>query len=145
MSQFLWWEVNLKGLRGNLKQKNPALAKQNHFYNLFILPGNQLRVQVLPRFDRTTQYFDELDLDQRKCKLPHETEGFVFLKEYSRHSICIRAVHNGWNDLYKRQFFGIGSALPILEIEKFVKIFSCQIDWCCKLLTTIWQKFFLLK
>ena len=75
-----------------MKPKNPTLAKQNHFDNLFILPGNQLRVQVLPRFDRTTQYFDELDLDQRKCKLPHETEGFVFLKEYSRHRIYVTTV-----------------------------------------------------
>ena len=54
-------------------------------------------------------------------------------------------IHNGWNDLYKRQFFGFGSALPILEIEQFVKFFSCQIDWCYKLLTTIWQKIVLLK
>ena len=92
VSQFFWWEVNLKGLRGNLKLKSLALAKQNHFNNLFTLIGNQLRVQVLPRFDRTTQYFDELDLGQRKCKLPHETEGFVFLKEYSRHRIYVRTV-----------------------------------------------------
>ena len=26
-------------------------------------------------------------------------------------------VHNDWNDLNKRQFFGFGSVLPILEIE----------------------------
>ena len=27
LCQFLWWEVNLRGLRGNLRQKNPAWVK----------------------------------------------------------------------------------------------------------------------
>ena len=31
--------------------------------------------------------------------------------------VAFQVIHNGWNDLYKRQFFGFGSALPILEIE----------------------------
>ena len=31
--------------------------------------------------------------------------------------IDAEGIHNGENDLYKRQFFGFGSALPILEIE----------------------------
>ena len=45
--------------------------------------------------------------------------------------------------------FSFGSMLPILEIRKFVKLrqvklifFSFQIDWCYKLLATIWQNFF---
>ena len=49
-----------------------------------IKPGNHMKISVLPRLVETTTYFNDLRKDQRKCKLPHETEGFAFLKEYSR-------------------------------------------------------------
>lgn len=47
-------------------------------------PGNQVFIRVLPRLFATTENFDMMDKKDRKCKLPHETAGFRFLKEYSR-------------------------------------------------------------
>ena len=49
-----------------------------------ISPGNQTMIKVLPRLFRTTADFNALTRKQRNCKLPHETDGFTFLKEYSR-------------------------------------------------------------
>ena len=49
-----------------------------------IRPGYQILLNVIPRLITSTKYLDELDRKKRKCKLPHETEGFSFLKEYSR-------------------------------------------------------------
>ena len=33
---------------------------------------------------QTSEGFDELDVETRQCKLPHETSGFQFLTEYTR-------------------------------------------------------------
>ena len=49
-----------------------------------ITPGKHISIEVLPRLVKTTKDFNELDRNQRKCKLPHETDGLLFLKEYSR-------------------------------------------------------------
>ena len=49
-----------------------------------IIAGNQTLVKVVPRLVRTTEDFNNLAIHQRNCKLPHETDGFMFLKKYSR-------------------------------------------------------------
>ena len=51
--------------------------------SISIKPGHSVLVNVLPRLFTTTTDFNDLELHQRKCKLPHETKGFKFLKEYS--------------------------------------------------------------
>ena len=49
-----------------------------------VRPGYQIVIKVVPQLLASTEYFDELKRDQRNCKLSYETEGFIFLKEYSR-------------------------------------------------------------
>ena len=49
-----------------------------------IKPGNEVLVNVIPRLVKTTVDFNGLKRKQRKCKLPHESDGFSFLKQYSR-------------------------------------------------------------
>ena len=47
-------------------------------------PGHHISVKVQPKLVQTSEQFDELDVDLRKCKLSHETDGFHFLNGYSR-------------------------------------------------------------
>ena len=49
-------------------------------------PGTQVVIRVIPRLIKTTQYFNGLTLNQRRCKLPSETDGLDHLKIYSRYS-----------------------------------------------------------
>ena len=51
--------------------------------SISIQPGHSVLINVLPRLFTTTADFNDLELHQRKCKLPHETKGFKFLNEYS--------------------------------------------------------------
>ena len=59
-------------------------------------------------------------------------------------SILLLVIHNGENDSHKRQFLALGVCSQSLKLNNLSKKNSCQIDWCYKLLATIWQKFFLL-
>ena len=47
-------------------------------------PGYHTTIHVIPKILETTLDFDDLELDQRECKLPHETAGFQLFKEYSQ-------------------------------------------------------------
>ena len=51
---------------------------------IYLKPGHHLMIKVMPRLVRTTTDFNELQRSQRNCKLSKETEGFSFLKQYSR-------------------------------------------------------------
>ena len=51
---------------------------------IHLKPGHHMMIKVLPRLVRTTTDFNELQRSQRKCKLSQETDGFSFLKQYSR-------------------------------------------------------------
>ena len=55
-----------------------------------------------------------------------------------------RSLHNGENDSHKRQFLALGVCSQSWKLNNLSKKNSCQIDWCYKLLATIWQNFFLL-
>ena len=63
-------------------------SDKNHFdqkRNLIQLkPGQHISVKVLPMLVQTSNEFESLELEQRKCKLRHETQGFDFLKEYTK-------------------------------------------------------------
>jgi hypothetical protein len=69
------YKIGISTKRDLIDQQRNAISIQ---------PGHSVLVNVLPRLFRTTADFNDLELHQRKCKLPHETEGFQFLKEYSR-------------------------------------------------------------
>ena len=49
-----------------------------------ITPGHQISIRVLPRIVTSKPGFDAMELDVRNCKLPHETDGFVYLLKYTR-------------------------------------------------------------
>ena len=42
----------------------------------------------------------------------------------------------------KGSFLALGARSQSWKLNNLWNFFSCQIDWCYKLLTTIWQKFF---
>ena len=47
-------------------------------------PGHHTTIHVIPKLLDTTSDYNDLDLTTRKCKLPHETDGFQLLQEYSQ-------------------------------------------------------------
>ena len=49
-----------------------------------VRPGEQAQIKVIPRLVKTTTDFDNLRLDQRKCKLSHEANGISFLNTFTR-------------------------------------------------------------
>ena len=76
------------------------------------------------------------------------TENFKFTyyaKSILHIYLFIQRTHNGENDSQKRQFLALGVCSQSWKLYNLSKKISCQIDWCYKLLATIWQNFFLLK
>ena len=49
-----------------------------------VRPGEQAQIKVIPRLVKTTADFDNLRLDQRKCKLSHEANGISVLNRFTR-------------------------------------------------------------
>ena len=49
-----------------------------------IWPGYHTTIHVIPKLLETTRAFNELDLNTRQCKLPHENNEFNLFKKYSR-------------------------------------------------------------
>ena len=41
-------------------------------------------IKTIPRLVKTSDDYNALPREQRKCKLPFESEGFSFLREYSK-------------------------------------------------------------
>ena len=62
--------------------RNDFIDQKTSFQKL--RPGYHTTIHVIPKILETTLDFDNLELDQRECKLPHETTGFQLFKEYSR-------------------------------------------------------------
>ena len=67
--------IGITDKKASIDQKRDAIT---------LKPGNQFFIQVLPRIVSTSTDHDELDVKERNCRLSHETEGFLFLQEYSR-------------------------------------------------------------
>ena len=49
-----------------------------------VRPGEQAVINIIPRLVRTSPDFDSLRLDQRECKLSHETNGISFMNTFTR-------------------------------------------------------------
>ena len=47
-------------------------------------PGFHTTIHVIPKILKTTSDFNNLHLNARNCKLPHETTAFQLLREYSQ-------------------------------------------------------------
>ena len=65
-----------------ISDKKNLVDQQRNTISLW--PGHQIRIKAVPRLFTTSKHFNELPRDQRKCKLPQETHGLSFLKEYTR-------------------------------------------------------------
>ena len=76
-----------------------------------------------------TGYFLQIKLQQSNSLLTESSEPIL---------------HNGENDSHKRQFLALRVHSQSWILDNLSKKNSCQIDWCYKLLATIWQNFFLL-
>ena len=66
---------------GTSSDKNGFDQKRNLIY---LKPGHHVSVKVLPKLIQTSEEFNELGIELRKCKLPHEIDAFDFLKQYTR-------------------------------------------------------------
>ena len=51
---------------------------------IVIQPGHHIMVKTIPKLVKTTKTFNELPQDERKCKLPSETQGLLYLREYTK-------------------------------------------------------------
>ena len=64
-----------------ISDKRNLVDQQRNTISLW--PGHLIRIKAVPRLFTTSKHFNELPRDQRKCKLPQETDGLSFLKEYT--------------------------------------------------------------
>ena len=85
--------LNLKPFTYNKQQKFAKfLLKISSRYDLIdqkrqaypLKPGFETILRIIPKVISTSQEFRALAIDERKCKLSHETEGFQFLQMYSQ-------------------------------------------------------------
>ena len=47
-------------------------------------PGYHTTIHTVPKILETSSNFDDLALDKRNCRLPHETNGFSLFQEYTQ-------------------------------------------------------------
>ena len=65
-----------------VSDKNGQIDQKRN--SILLKPGYKISVKVFPRLFETTSDFDGLTINQRECKLAHETKGFSLLKEYTQ-------------------------------------------------------------
>ena len=63
-------------------RKNNLIDQKISVHKLW--PGYHTTIHVVPNILETTSAFDNLKLNKRECKLPHETTGFRLFNEYSQ-------------------------------------------------------------
>ena len=62
--------------------KNTFMEQKISVYKL--RPGYHISINIVPKLLEASSDFNDLNLDAGKWKLPYETEGFSFFKEYTR-------------------------------------------------------------
>ncbi len=65
-----------------ITKKNDQVDQKTLMYK--VMAGHHIAIHVRPKILDATDGFKSFPLSIRKCKLPHETQGFDFLIEYSR-------------------------------------------------------------
>ena len=65
-----------------VSEKDRFFDQKTSLYKL--RPGYHTTIHVIPKILKTTTYFNDLHLNARNCRLPHETSEFQLLKEYSQ-------------------------------------------------------------
>ena len=69
------YRIGITGKRSSIDQQRNTIT---------ILPGQHLMIKTIPRIVKTTKDFNDLPISQRKCKLPFETQGLSYLREFSK-------------------------------------------------------------
>ena len=69
------YTIGISGANDMIDQKRNVIR---------LKPGTQVLIRIIPRLIKTTEYFNGLTLNQRRCKLPTEIDGLEHLKIYSR-------------------------------------------------------------
>ena len=69
------YTIGISGSRDLIDQKRKTI---------FIRPGIQTTIKVIPRIVETSMEYHGLQINERRCKLPHETDGLDLLSSYSR-------------------------------------------------------------
>lgn len=73
-----------KAIPYNIGISNPWNVVDQKRNTIRVRPGEETQINVIPRVVETTEDYDGLPLDQRRCKLSHEKEGLNFLSNYTR-------------------------------------------------------------
>ena len=73
-----------KAIPYNIGISNPGNVVDQKRNTIRVRPGEETQINVIPRVVETSEDYNGLPLDQRRCKLSHETEGLNFLTSYTR-------------------------------------------------------------
>ena len=137
-----------------VSRKNNLIDQKISVHKLW--PGYHTTIYVVPKILETSPNFDNLDLDKRKCKLPHETTGFRFLQEYTQKGCEIECAAkkaisfcrclpwyypNDFTSLPTCDMFGGFCFNKIMSDEVFYK--NCKSECladCQEISLSVWQK-----
>lgn len=65
-----------------LNQKDDVFSTRNR--HIKILPGHHTVIRVNVVRSRATQDVNSMDVEERKCRLPHENEGLELFEAYTQ-------------------------------------------------------------
>ena len=63
---------------------NPGNVVDQKRNTIHVRPGEETRINTIPRIVETSEAYNGLLLDQRRCKLSYETDGLNFLTSYTK-------------------------------------------------------------
>ena len=63
---------------------NPGNVVDQKRNTIHVRPGEETRINTIPRIVETSEAYNGLLLDQRRCKLRYETDGLNFLTSYTK-------------------------------------------------------------
>ena len=73
-----------KAIPYNIGISNPGNVVDQKRNTIRVRPGEETQINVIPRVVETSDDYNGLPLDQRRCKLSQEKEGLNFLSNYTR-------------------------------------------------------------
>ena len=119
-------------------------------------PGYHTTIHTVPKILETSSNFDNLPIDQRNCKLPHETSGFKLFQEYTQKGCEIECAAkkamtfckclpwhypNNFSSLPMCDMFGGFCFNEIMSDEVFYK--GCKLEClpnCQEISLSLWQR-----
>ena len=119
-------------------------------------PGYHTTIHVVPKILETSADFDNMDINKRECKLPHETSGFNLFNDYSQKKCEIECATkkalsfchclpwqypNNFTSIQICDMFGGFCFNEIISNEVFYK--SCKTECladCQEMSLSVWQR-----